>query len=237
MIKIEDVINGEGNKGVVSISEVMAQFQCHKVVQAAVIKQIGEHTDIGDLNVVIGLPGDDINIPYIASAEMIARREPVIGDYIVLYDNDYVSISPKDVFEAGYSEVTYENLGDEENEIYIPTTGVDQITLLAETCHGILQQYAKPFGHELKDWSELSNKEHQHYIGRIAHFMLYPDAKVSAPHEAWSMRMKLNGWRYGGELDAKKLTHPNIIDFELMEPEQQAQDYIIYGLVKETFNR
>ncbi|WP_299262893.1 hypothetical protein [uncultured Psychrosphaera sp.] len=237
MKKINELASGQDESGTVNISEVMAQFQCHKVVHAAVIKLIGSKNENGDLNIVIGLPGDDVDIPYIAKAEMIARHDPSCGDYVVLYDNDYVSISPKEVFEAGYSEITYENLGDEDNEIYIPTTGVDQITSLAEVCHGVLQQYAKPFGHELKAWAELDNKEQQHYIGRIAQYMLYPDAKVSAPHDAWSMRMKLNGWKYGAELDANKLTHPNIIDFEIMEPEQQAQDYIIYGLVKETLNR
>lgn len=33
---------------------------------------------------------------------MVARFTPGVGDYIVLYENDYVSFSPKGVFEGGY---------------------------------------------------------------------------------------------------------------------------------------
>ena len=126
------------------------------------------------------------------------------------------------------------NIGDEE-EVFVPMSAVEQIMCLAQFCHDVLSSYSKAYGQELKAWSELSKSEQQHIVGRIAHFMTYPDAEASAPHEAWSLRLKLNGWSYGREFDATRKTRPDLCYFSQLPPEQQACDFIIKGIVAGTF--
>ena len=180
--EITDVIQDNDEQAVVHIREVMADFQCHKVVMVAVIKQVSNLKHNG-ISIVIGLPGTDLEMPYNASEEMIARYTPVIGDYVVLYENDYVSISPKKVFEDGYRQIEFTNLGDD--ELNIPTENMDQITAIAKMCHGVLSAYCLALREEQLPWDELSDEARDKIIGRVAFLILNPEAKPQANHDIW----------------------------------------------------
>ncbi len=132
-------------------------------------------------------------------------------------------------------EPAFVDIGDDE-ETFVPEDAVEQITQLAKFCHGVLSQYSLAYGQELKAWDSLDKGEKQHYIGRIAHFMTYPDAEASAPHEAWKIRFQLNGWCYGAKLDAERKTRPDLVSFSQLPQEQQAVDFILKGIVHSTFN-
>lgn len=83
------------------MSETWSSYRCHKVVRAAVITHIVPD-DIPSLFIDGG--GDPKYTQFIPSEEGMARRARV-GDYVVDYGNGYKSVSPKEVFEAGYSKV------------------------------------------------------------------------------------------------------------------------------------
>jgi hypothetical protein len=69
----------------------MRRYRSHKVVEAGVV----QHIDVGSVTV------DDEVIP--VPAGIFARGTPSIGeDYLVRYEDGYVSWSPKAAFEAGY---------------------------------------------------------------------------------------------------------------------------------------
>jgi len=78
------------------VSEV-PRYVCHKTVRALQIDRVEgfvlHFTDQAHEAVTV-VPGT------------FARYTPVPGDYYVLYDNDYASVSPKAVFEAGYTRVS-----------------------------------------------------------------------------------------------------------------------------------
>ncbi|MEA9439987.1 Gp49 family protein [Aeromonas caviae] len=98
---LEAALSEDG--GIILIRNAMAEFQSHKKVHAAVISEIHPCDDHGSFMIDISSPlNADITIPYMVTPDMVARFTPSIGDYIVLYENDYVSFSPKDVFEGGY---------------------------------------------------------------------------------------------------------------------------------------
>jgi len=70
----------------------MRRYRSHKVVEAGVV----QHIDVGSVTV------DDEVIP--VPAGIFARGTPSIGeDYLVRYEDGYVSWSPKAAFEAGYA--------------------------------------------------------------------------------------------------------------------------------------
>lgn len=76
----------------------MRKYRCHKVVEAGVISEVVKeafviYTDNGDE--ACGVP-----------ANFFARGTPQVGDYLVAYEDGYLSWSPKAVFEAGYSPLS-----------------------------------------------------------------------------------------------------------------------------------
>ena len=124
-----------------------------------------------------------------------------------------------------------------DSEIFVPENAVDQITHLSKFCHGVVSQYGQAFGQDINEWNDLSKSEQQHYIARVAHFMAYPESTAGEPHEAWKMRLLLNGWSYGHELNADRKTRPELVFFSQLPPEQQAVDYIIKGIVHGAFQQ
>ncbi|MDO2946940.1 Gp49 family protein [Aeromonas simiae] len=98
---LEAALSEDG--GIILIRNAMAEYQSHKKVHAAVISEVHPCDEHGNFMIDITNPRyDGITIPYMVTPDMVARFTPGVGDYIVLYENDYVSFSPKGVFEGGY---------------------------------------------------------------------------------------------------------------------------------------
>jgi hypothetical protein len=78
------------------ISKQLPQYQCHKKVWALQIHHIDGLT----------LHFEDTSYaPRHIASKVIERYKPVPGDYFVVYEDGYESISPKKTFEEGYSEI------------------------------------------------------------------------------------------------------------------------------------
>jgi hypothetical protein len=82
-------IDGSGN---------WPEWKCHKIVRAVKVESVMDHEPgCGAYIVVEGShPGFDVE------EEFIERHNPKRGDWIVLYADGYVSVSPGNAFEEGY---------------------------------------------------------------------------------------------------------------------------------------
>jgi hypothetical protein len=81
----------------------LPQYQCHKKVRALqieVIETIEGNNDEYRLHFV-----DHGYDPLIRSGMMFSRYMPLPGDFLVVYDDGYESISPKKAFEEGYTGI------------------------------------------------------------------------------------------------------------------------------------
>lgn len=80
----------------------LADWKCHKIVKAgkilALSDSFSEPVTVEDVN---GTPCK-VAIPL----SMFARGRPVVGDYIVIYDDGYKSWSPAKAFEDGYARIS-----------------------------------------------------------------------------------------------------------------------------------
>jgi hypothetical protein len=101
-------------------------YRSHKVVRAVQITRLVPHPVTPPMPVVANLgkgpephrlyfmPGNDpaglAEEFYDAPATMFARYMPKVGDYLVAYDDGYLSISPKQPFEAGYRDAARQKL-------------------------------------------------------------------------------------------------------------------------------
>jgi hypothetical protein len=73
----------------------LAEYQSIKIVKA------GEITDVVPAGCYVKDANGD-GVLRIFPDGMTARYQPVVGDFWVVYDDGYQSISPKAAFDAGY---------------------------------------------------------------------------------------------------------------------------------------
>lgn len=81
----------------------MRKFRSHKVVEAAEVwsrdpQDPPRWFQVGGIE---GQPTERLDVP----ASFTARGVPGLGDYIVRYEDGYLSWSPKKAFEEGYAPV------------------------------------------------------------------------------------------------------------------------------------
>lgn len=72
----------------------MNSYQCHKVVKAAKITRIDISHDIIHLE---GCQG------YQKHRDWMSKHKPAVGGYLVEYEDGYMSYSPAQAFESGYT--------------------------------------------------------------------------------------------------------------------------------------
>ena len=85
-----------------SASAEMPRYQSHKKVWALQINAV-DWTDLGGKPRLVFVEPGYASIE--VEPELFSRYTPVQGDYYVVYDDGYKSISPAKVFEEGYTRI------------------------------------------------------------------------------------------------------------------------------------
>ena len=81
----------------------MQSYQCHKIVSAGQINSIVSHPVMeGAVCCVVDINFTD-GTAFRTNGKFIERHKPELHGYIVKYNDNYVSYSPKEAFEDGYS--------------------------------------------------------------------------------------------------------------------------------------
>lgn len=89
----------------------MPKYRCHKVVHALKIGFIELDSDKArtenretDHSAVI-FPVDVSYPPFKVAGSYIYKHQPKVGGYYVVYEDGYISYSPAEVFEQGYTRI------------------------------------------------------------------------------------------------------------------------------------
>jgi hypothetical protein len=85
-----------------SVSAEMPRYRSHKTVHALKIAGISEPNSLGAVTLEIADPGF---APVKVEGAVVSRYFPKPGDYLVVYEDGYQSISPAKAFEEGYTRV------------------------------------------------------------------------------------------------------------------------------------
>jgi Protein of unknown function (DUF2829). len=80
----------------------MPRYECHKQVWALKIKSIQLNTENG----ATITPEEPGFAPFSVDAAYMAKHNPQVGGYFVLYKDGYRSFSPAEAFEDGYTLAT-----------------------------------------------------------------------------------------------------------------------------------
>jgi hypothetical protein len=78
----------------------MQRYRCYKIVEAAPIAAVVQSRRLGK-GFAVREPHEVVEVP----AGFASRGAPAEGDYLVRYEDGYLSWSPKAVFETGYAPI------------------------------------------------------------------------------------------------------------------------------------
>ncbi len=88
------------------VAAEMPRYKSHKTVHALKIKSIEtSYNDAHHRREVKFNFEDDGYAPIVEDAEICQRYQPKPGDYYVVYDDGYKSLSPAKAFEEGYTQI------------------------------------------------------------------------------------------------------------------------------------
>jgi hypothetical protein len=85
-----------------SVEREMPKYQCHKQVWALKIAEISGDGILGEFEIT---PEDEGYAPFRVQEAWVAKHNPQVGGYYVVYKDGYASFSPSDAFEDGYSRI------------------------------------------------------------------------------------------------------------------------------------
>lgn len=104
---------------------------------------------------------------------------------------------------------------------------------IAKVVHEINKAYCEGFGdHSQVSWEEAPQSIKQAAIDGVK-FHLAADQPPSASHDNWMQFKVNNGWQYGPVKDEQAKTHPCIVPFEKLSPEQQGKDHVFKAVVEQ----
>ncbi len=103
---------------------------------------------------------------------------------------------------------------------------------IARICHEANRALCTATGdHSHWSWDHAEQWQRDSAISGVAWRRANPDAPDSVQHDQW-MQEKLDaGWTCGTEKDAGKKTHPCLMPFEELPPEQRAKDALFKAIV------
>lgn len=81
------------------------------------------------------------------------------------------------------------------------------------------------------DWNEAPEWQTKSAIIGVKFHLENPEAGDSASHDSWVAEKIADGWAYGEVKDLEAKTHPCIVPFDKLPPEQQAKDTLFRSIV------
>lgn len=104
--------------------------------------------------------------------------------------------------------------------------------MIARVAHEINRAYCESLGDDSQvSWYDAPEWQRDSVIEGVKMHMRNPDATPEASHEAWMAKKKSDGWVYGAVKDADAKTHPCMVPFNMLPPEQRSKDYIFRAVV------
>lgn len=113
--------------------------------------------------------------------------------------------------------------------------GQAEIEKIASVCHEANRRYCELLGDfSQKHWDDAPLWAINSAMNGVRFHLANPQAQASASHQSWLLEKELLGWVYGEKKDpdAKPPTHPCMVPFEKLPPEQQRKDHLFQAVVK-----
>lgn len=102
---------------------------------------------------------------------------------------------------------------------------------IAEVCHEANRALCKANREEAFAWSEAPENQRSSAVAGVEYMLKYPSVPDSAQHDAWMAHKAADGWRYGPVKSVEEKTHPCMVPYEELPPEQRVKDALFRAVV------
>lgn len=104
--------------------------------------------------------------------------------------------------------------------------------IIARMCHEANRGLCISMGDtSQKPWEDAPEWQRESAIAGVQFCMANPDAPPSANHDAWSAHKIAEGWKLGAVKDEQAKTHPCLVSFDRLPPEQRVKDVVFKAIV------
>ena len=109
----------------------------------------------------------------------------------------------------------------------------EKVEQAAKTCHEVNKAYCESLGDNSQpSWEDAPDWQKNSAIDGVKNII---DGVIKTPedsHKSWLAEKDKTGWVYGEEKDAEKKTHPCILPYEELPPEQRVKDDLFMAVVR-----
>lgn len=107
------------------------------------------------------------------------------------------------------------------------------VLAIARVAHEVNRSYCQALGdHSNLPWEDAPEWQKRSAIMGVELHLNDPKAGPEASHASWMAQKLAEGWTYGPVKDPVRKTHPCIVKFATLPPEQRAKDHIFCGVVR-----
>jgi hypothetical protein len=107
-----------------------------------------------------------------------------------------------------------------------------QIEQIARICHEANKALCESVNEfSQRSWEDAEEWQRESAVKGVQFALANPNAPASAQHDAWMADKIAQGWEWGAEKDSERKTHPCLVSFEQLPPEQQAKDHLFKAVV------
>lgn len=103
---------------------------------------------------------------------------------------------------------------------------------IARVCHEANRGLCETHGDRSQvPWDDAPQWQRESCVNGVEFVLANPDAGDAAQHDNWSVQKFADGWVYGPTKDPERKTHPCLVPFSDLPPEQQAKDRLFRAIV------
>lgn len=106
------------------------------------------------------------------------------------------------------------------------------VIAIAMVCHEANRVYCASLGDDSQpEWGDAPDWQRDSAIAGVEFHLANPDAGDAASHDKWMEHKLAEGWEVGEVKDPEAKTHPCLVPFDQLPPEQQFKDRLFRTLV------
>jgi len=108
-----------------------------------------------------------------------------------------------------------------------------QIQEIARVCHEANKAICEAFGDvSQKPWNAAEQWQRDSAIKGVLFAFENPQATPADQHEAWAKDKLADGWVHGPVKDVEARTHPCLVPYADLPPEQRVKDMVFRAIVR-----
>lgn len=104
---------------------------------------------------------------------------------------------------------------------------------IARVCHEANREWCRVNGDDSQlPWDQAPAWQRESAIQGVRTVCDNPHATPELQHQAWMDRKLSEGWKFGEVKDAEAKTHPCLVPYDLLPPEQRRKDDLFLAVVR-----